>query len=147
MLRFRFFYIEKMIVQNFQLFNFFPKKIIISGIFFRPKIIIRKYFSMIFFLQNENIIQPHSSVMPAAVAHRVVDSWKALRTGNFLKKSPKSPKIIKKNNFFMCSTTARPVISQSLGQKFTDFTAFERIDRVVPILCYLVRVVFRYPYT
>ena len=33
--------------------------------------------SMDFFLQNKVFVQPRSSVMPAAVAHQVVDSWKA----------------------------------------------------------------------
>ena len=65
------FSIKKSKSQNFQLFNFFLKII-----FFRIFCSAEKYFfENIFrwnFLQNENIIQPHSSVMPAAVVYRVV---------------------------------------------------------------------------
>ena len=61
--------------QNFQLFNFFGKYF--SDFFFRSEIYFSKILFDDFFLQSENFVQPRSSVMPAAVAHQVVDSWKA----------------------------------------------------------------------
>ena len=70
MLRFWCFAYKKLTSQNFQLFNFFFEK------YFQLFFSAEKYFFENFFrsnfLQNENIIQPHSSVMPAGIVHRVV---------------------------------------------------------------------------
>ena len=70
MLRFWCFAYKKLTSQNFQLFNFFFEKYF-SIFFFGRKIFSENFFRSNF-LQNENIVQPHSSVMPAGIVHRVV---------------------------------------------------------------------------
>ena len=65
------FCIQKFDISKFSTFQLFFSKNIFRFSFSAEKYFFENFFRSNF-LQNENIVQPHSSVMPAGIVHRVV---------------------------------------------------------------------------